>query len=290
MRITPDLFGAYLKCPTKCFLRVHGEAPSGNAYAEWVRSQNECYRSAGVVRLRERVPQVEWADSTPDAPDLKTAKWRLAVDFPAQTQNLECRLHALERVPSEGRGKPTQFIPVRFIFTNKLTKDDKLMLAFDALVLSEMIGREVSLGKIVHGDDYVSLRVKASRLAGEVRELNGRLSELLVSGSPPDLVLNRHCAECEFQARCRQKAIDKDDLSLLSSMTEKERKKFNSKGIFTVTQLSYTFRPRRRPKRLAAKPERYHHSPESPCDSGAKNPHCRQSGTKGRGYAGLCGC
>jgi len=43
-------------------------------------------------------------------------------------------------------------------------------------------------------------------------------------------------------------------------MSEKERKKLNGKGIFTVTQLSYTFRPRRRYKRLAAKPERYHHS------------------------------
>jgi predicted RecB family nuclease len=43
-------------------------------------------------------------------------------------------------------------------------------------------------------------------------------------------------------------------------MTEKERRKFNSKGIFTVTQLSYTFRPRRRPKRLASKREKYHHS------------------------------
>ena len=31
-------------------------------------------------------------------------------------------------------------------------------------------------------------------------------------------------------------------------------------AIFTVTQLSYTFRARRRPKRLAGKREKYHHS------------------------------
>jgi hypothetical protein len=84
MKITPDLFGAYLKCPTKCFLRAHGETPRGNAYAEWVRNQNEAYRSTGVARLKERVPREEWMDSTPAAPDLKAAKWRLAVDFPAQ--------------------------------------------------------------------------------------------------------------------------------------------------------------------------------------------------------------
>src|SRR4029453_8467343 len=74
------------------------------------------------------------------------------------------------------------------------------------------------------------------------------------------LILNRHCAECEFQARCRQKALEKDDLSLLGGMKEDERKEYNSRGIFTVTQLSYTFRPRRRPKKMRHKKEKYHHS------------------------------
>ena len=116
-----------------------------------------------------------------------------------------------------------------------------------------MLGRKIAIGKIIHGDDRNTLKVKTSALTGEVLKLTGKIATLLSNPSPPDLVLNRHCAECEFQTRCRQKAIEKDDLSLLSGMTEKERKKFNSKGIFTVTQLSYTFRPRRRPKRLAAK-------------------------------------
>ena len=55
-------------------------------------------------------------------------------------------------------------------------------------------------------------------------------------------------------------AAEKDDLSLLANLPAKERSRLNSKGIFTVNQLSYTFRPRRRIKRLAAKPEKYHHS------------------------------
>jgi predicted RecB family nuclease len=195
-----------------------------------------------------------------DSENLKTHGWRLAVDVPGHAQPLESSLHAVERIPSNARGQPAQIIPIRFIFTNKLTRDDKLLLAFDALVLSEMLRREISLGKIIHGDNHVTVKVQTSLLAREVRKLTRKIAILISSNSPPDLVLNRHCAECEFQARCRQKAIERDDLSLLSRMTEKERKKFNSNGIFTVTQLSYTFRPRRRPKRLAAKREKYHHS------------------------------
>jgi len=69
--------------------------------------------------------------------------------------------------------------------------------------------------------------VKTSALAGEVRKRLEKIAALRSSPAPPDLVLNRHCAECEFQVRCRQKALEKDDLSLLAGMSEKERKKLD---------------------------------------------------------------
>ena len=263
MKITPDVFEAYLKCPTKCWLRATNEPSAGGTYPEWVKAQNHSYRVSETRRLVAESPDDEVVIS-PDIKNFKAAKWRLASNLAVQAQMdscaLESELHALERVPAEGRGKPAQFIPIRFVFTNKLENDDKLALAFDAFALSRSLGREISLGKIIHGDDHATLKVKTSALTSEVRKVTGKIASLLSSHSPPDLILNRHCAECEFRARCRQKAIEKDDLSLLSSMTEKERKKFNSKGIFGVTQLSYTFRPRRRPKQLAGKREKYHHS------------------------------
>jgi predicted RecB family nuclease len=147
---------------------------------------------------------------------------------------LESEVHALERVPAEGRAKPAQFIPIRFVFTNKLNRDDKLLLALDAFALSKLLGREVSIGRIVHGDDHSTLKVKTSPMISEVRKRLERIATLLSNPAPPDLVLNPHCPECEFQARCRRKAEETDDLSLLSNMSAKERKKFHTKGIFTV--------------------------------------------------------
>jgi predicted RecB family nuclease len=141
-----------------------------------------------------------------------------------------------------------------------VARDDKLLITFNALVLSERLGRTVDYGKVLYGDNYASLRVKISAFADDVRRLVEKVGGLLARSTPPDLVLNRHCTECQFQTRCRQKAVDRDDLSLLKNMTEKERAEFNSKGIFTVTQLSYTFRPRHRPKALRDKREKYHHS------------------------------
>ncbi len=326
MTITPDLFEAHLKCPTKGWLRATGEPPSGNEYADWVKTQTETYRAAEAERLLAEKSPAEIARS-PSSDTLKTARWRLATESSVQTEvrpcpcssgresapsssresqsrltsaatNLETRLHAVERMPSEGRGKAAQFIPIRFIWRNKLTKDDKLLLAFDAFVLSLALGGSkihpvrgpglqdgdslaacrpraptrrselgcdfprcaIAAGKIIHGDDHTTLKVKTAALFGEVRKRLDKIAALLANPMPPDLVLNRHCAECEFRDRCRKIAIEKDDLSLMAGMSAKERQKLRSKGIFTVTQLSYTFRPRRRPKRLRDKREKYHHS------------------------------
>jgi predicted RecB family nuclease len=263
MKITSDLFQAYLKCPMKCWLRAAGEVSTGNTYAEWVKTQDESYLANQAARLVGESSNDEVAIS-PEVGNLKSVKWQLATSIALHAQVNSCAvetcLHAVVRAPSEVRGKAAQFIPIRFIFRNKLTRDDRLPLALDAFALSEMLGRTVNLGKIIHGDDHATLKVKTSALAGEVRKRIEKMAALLSSPAPPDLVLNRHCAECEFQSRCRKIAIEKDDLSLLANMSAKERQKLRSKGIFTITQLSYTFRPRRRPKRLRDKREKYHHS------------------------------
>lgn len=249
MRITSYLFEAYLKCQTKCFLRSLNERAAGNRFSNWVQAQQASYLSEGIKRLTQGAAQNECLTTPITGQDVQSEKWRLAVETNARVQNLESTIHAVERLALDGRDNSPVFIPIRFIFTNKLHRDDKLLLAFDAFVLSQLLDRQVGVGKIIHGKNYATVKVNTDALVTEVRRLNEKISALLSSNSPPELVLNRHCPKCEFQNRCRQKAIEKDDLSLLSGITETERRGHHNRGIFTVTQLSYTFRPRKTPKR-----------------------------------------
>jgi hypothetical protein len=98
MTITPSLFEAFLKCPTKCWLRATGEPPSGNTYAEWVEAQNESYRAAQTESLLAETPHAESARS-PAPENLKTAKWLLAADVSVRTPNLP-RSSRREEAPS----------------------------------------------------------------------------------------------------------------------------------------------------------------------------------------------
>lgn len=93
---------------------------------------------------------------------------------------------------------------------------------FDALVLSEMMAQPVVFGRIMYGHDATSVRITGSVLADEARKVIDGIKKILGTKSPPDLVLNRHCAECDFHAHCRQKAIKIDDLSLFSGMIKNE--------------------------------------------------------------------
>ena len=206
------------------------------------------------------LPETERATRPPISKISKNATWRIAIGSRLRTNSFETQLHAVEKTPSEGRGRIVEFVPYHFQFANKITKSDKMSLAFDALVLSEVVGRKVRLGKIAHGDDHSTLKVKLSSLTSEVQKRIEDITTLLANNSPPDLVLNRHCHQCEFQMRCCKLATEKNELSLLSGMSEKERRKLHGKGIFTVTQLSYTFRPRRRRRELRNKQEKFHHS------------------------------
>jgi hypothetical protein len=138
MTITPHLFSAFLKCPTKCWLLATSELPSDNAFADWVKSKNETYRTAAVEKLRANISEGQMSNA-PTMENLKVADWRLAVGPVVHTEGMESQLQALERVPAEGRGKATQFVPIRFVPNNKLARDDKLLLGFDALVLSLVV-------------------------------------------------------------------------------------------------------------------------------------------------------
>jgi predicted RecB family nuclease len=257
--VTSRLFEAYLACPTKCYLQSISEVPANNDFVSWYETRSEAYRREGVQRLRTD-HHSELDVEPPETGHWKNGSWHFTLNRVVRVQNMEANLQVVERIPPEGTNKSSQFVPIRFVAANRLSRSDKLMAGFDLFVLSKASGIKVGLAKIIHGDKRSVFKVKPNSLSRVIHKTVGKVAALLSATAPPDLILNRHCPECEFQSRCRKIAVEKDDLSLLANLPDKDRSRLNSKGIFTVSQLSYTFRPRRRIKRLATKPEKYHHS------------------------------
>ena len=255
--ITSELFEAYLACPMKCYLHSMEVKCSENEYSSWYRKKNNSYRRAGIERLAS-VFSDTLAEGQIDPRHLKKAQWQLALDQAFKADELSANIHAVQRAPMEA--ELSEVTPIRLIRSNRPSRADRMTAAFDALVLSKVARQTVPFATIIYGESWSTMKVHVATHIRELTKVINKLKIFLSSANPPGLLLNRHCPECEYRDRCRAKAVEKDDLSLLSGLTDKEQARLNQKGIFTVHQLSYTFRPRRRPKRLIAKPEKYRHS------------------------------
>lgn len=251
--ITQEHFEAFLRCPTKSQLLSEGSDSIESEFQEWQRRLLEDYKEAASARLRSSLQSSQWHVGTLPTERLKECRYRLVFDYAVAEPDVHARLHALELNCSRGRTRPNSYIPIRFVPSEKLTASDRLLLAFDAFAFARATGALPTVGKIVHGRRYSAVRVLLVKLLVKAQwAVEKMLTDRAESANQP-IVLNRHCAECQFQSRCRQIAREKDDLSLIPTISDQERKKFHEKGIFTVTQLSYAFRPRKRSMARLAK-------------------------------------
>ena len=244
--ITAAVFSAFLKCPTKAHLVAIGE-PAPSAFFADIEAHNlSIYKAAAQRQLPIGAGSAEFLDFG--------QQWR-SPDHESITHYVDCdtaiydfapRLHTPRgRKPLESSPSGT-FVPVRLIPWDKPDLSDSLLVCFGALALSQATGILADTGTLIYGNGYRRKTVKIGNHVARARQIIDTIGTAYRDRKQPPLVLNRHCAVCDFQSSCRDLAIERDDLSLLTAMTGKERAKCNAKGISTITQLSYGYRPRRR--------------------------------------------
>jgi predicted RecB family nuclease len=252
--LTDDILLAFLQCNFKAYLKLRGEAGETSNYQRTQDRLAAAYKvvaTEGLLRRHEGQLVVQGPPSLPDALQSGAA---LITDVVASEAGESCHMDALEK---HGSGPDPMYRPVLLIRREKLTANDRLLLAYSASVLGRLQGTRPLVGRIVHGKDFSSSRVELPTLEGAVSDAIGHITDMIAAKEPPQLILNRHCSECEFRSRCSAAANEKDDLSLLTGMSVKEITALNARGIFTVRQYSYTFRPARMKR---AKAKKHDHS------------------------------
>lgn len=246
MVITQEIFEAFLQCPTKSYLPSHVDTVAEDALGQARQRWEELFRHAVSSRLRAAVSENQVYVGTPPAEAIKQRQYRMILDWTLLTSDVRAHLHGVELARSARAKDESVYVPIRFVSTERISTADKLLLAFDAFVFSRTCGSALPrLGKLIHGREYATTTVPLTALYAKVQSVVAAIAAQHASPTPPPLVLNKHCAECQYASRCRQISTQADDLSLLAKMSAKDRQKYHEKGIFTVTQLSYTFRPRR---------------------------------------------
>jgi hypothetical protein len=230
--ITAAVFIALLKCPTKAHLLAIGEPAPVTFFTDIEARISSMYKSA-VTR---------WAPIRPEAANpLDFGKLSSSREHEAIARPVDCETTVYHILPASREPENCQspkstpsgtFVPTLYSPWDKPDAFDSLVVCFGALALLQVTGILPDIGTAIYGEGHRRKTVKIGDHTVRTRENIDAIAVACSRPEPPPLLLNKHCAVCDFQQRCRDLAIQHDNLSLLSAMTGKERAKFHSKGIF----------------------------------------------------------
>lgn len=182
----------------------------------------------------------------------------LILDTVISGDGLQSSYDVLKRCSENSKLGSFSYAPVSFCRHQKIKHIDKLLLTFKCIVLDCLQDVMPKRGFLIYGENFTKKSVLLPPHIKTVEKMMADLNAQMCTAEEVPIFLNHHCNICEFSNFCESKALETDHLSLLRGISEKEINRHNKKGIFTVNQLSYTFRPRKTPKR-AKKPAKPHY-------------------------------
>lgn len=259
-KITRDALESYLYCKTKAHLKLAGHHGSISDYEGLLVAIRREVRQKVVGKILTRHPEQEVARNI----TLTSTALREGPSFVLDAV-FEDDLHALVFDGLKKIGEPSalgdfHYVPMLFHEGRKVGKGQRLLLEAHGLLLSRIQGRSPAYGVVWHGRECKATRVRLSQDLRKAERILQEVREMAYKDTPPQLILNDHCQVCEFRQRCYDLAVKDDNLSLLRGMGEKEIRAYGQKGIFTVAQLSYTFRYRKPRKRAKHHAHPHYHS------------------------------
>jgi len=140
-------------------------------------------------------------------------------------------------------------IPILISPFEKVQKSDKLFIALQAYFLRQSFNLKIEKAEIIFGKQPQKTKIILNKFTKELKKLVAVIEQIGRTEIPPVFHKNTHCQLCEFNPICDEKLKERDDLSLLGNLKPKEIEQKNNRGIFSVKQLSYTFRPKKNPYR-----------------------------------------
>jgi predicted RecB family nuclease len=259
-KITRDALEAYLNCKYKDHLKLAGQHGTRSDYERLLAGSRDEVKHQALDKIlaNHRIEEIDRGVGLTPAALRRGAAFLL--DATLEGQGVSLTFDGLKRVAGPSKLGDFHYVPMLFAESRQVRKQQRALLDVYGLLLAGLQGRAPGFGTLWHGKDCRATRVRLSPDPRKAERLLEELRQESRGGAAPRLILNEHCAVCEFRQRCHQQALQEDNVSLLRGIKEKEVRAYVRKGIFTVTQLAHTFRPRRKGKRTPPHANRHSHA------------------------------
>jgi predicted RecB family nuclease len=249
--ITSEVVVAYTQCPRKAYqLLFSPEQGEPHEYVRILERQQDENQARYLDRLKQKHAIVQ-----PYSVEHLRNGSAVLHNACLQADGLTAVCDVLTRVEGQATGGTSYYEPTLCVPTHSISTEQKLALAFTGYVLGRLQHTPPTAGRVITMDSTahtVKLDKSAKALLPLLTPLQAWTTD--ASPEPPPIVLNKHCLLCPFQRSCRAQAEHEDNLSLLDGVTARMMRQYEKKGIFTVKQLSYLFKPRKAKKRSRKPP------------------------------------
>jgi hypothetical protein len=136
--VTDAAFEAFLHCDTKAYL-LRESIDSQSEFGVWEEGLSQQFKQRVSEWLRSSFGDDEVYVGTPSPRMLEQGSHRIVLRPLIRSSDLRAEPDALWRMPPVSGATSFRYIPVRFVRNEKVSRFDKLMLAFDALALNKPV-------------------------------------------------------------------------------------------------------------------------------------------------------
>ena len=254
--ITSEVVVGYSQCPYKAYLLLcTKKRGTQHEYIQILEKQRQIAQHNYIDNLRQENVDVQLYSLN----NLKGNHTYL-VNAKLDPDGYSANCAVLSKVRTHSVFGHYSYEPTIVVGSHTIKKEHRLEIFFVSYVL-ELVQEKRPVSGYIIGLDGKSHRVKLDKGSKTLIPFLEPLQEWVAEETlePPSLILNKKCPTCQFHDMCREKAVQEDNLSLLDGIsTQKAINQYEKKGLFTVKQLSYTFKPRKRRKRAKNPPPAIH--------------------------------
>jgi predicted RecB family nuclease len=255
--IDDEIIESFLNCKYKVYRKLNNECGVKTEYESLQEENLSVCKTEYYKRLSEKYGETNLLKGYNFGKNRRVPRTDVIIQPTLGTEAYQISFDAIEIIPDKKSNSKKMEIPILISSKEKISKIGKLSMAIKCVILSKTCGVEYEFGKIIYGSDLKAAKFKIEPFITEAKKTLNKLHKISKGEFQPLIFHKNHCKICEFQEACKKELGETDSLGRLRRMREKDIKKYNRKGIFTVNQLSYTFRPRKRNRRIKTKKHPY---------------------------------
>ncbi len=245
MIITDKLIESWLYCKYKSSLILNKENGQKSEYELVNNRLYKIYKDKYLEHITLSYHEGQIVNSVFPI-DIKAQRISKIIMNPeVQGNGFSITFDAIEISNSGAARNKFNYIPISVTPKERIAKNEKVSLMVKTILLNRVANQMVDVGKIIYGKELRKSSVKIKDYKRTAQKVLDEFGIFMKGNDRPVIFWNDNCRICEFEDNCKAHLIEKDDLSLLGSLSFKDIIKRNKKGLFTINQLSYNFRPKR---------------------------------------------